>query len=250
VPFSRARYASFTALKVFGETWEHGRKIIHDARVRAKSDGVPKETGDGAKLAAVWAASARLDRNQVETLKLHSLQERPQNWRDLIELVEVYRLPGNLRISIEIRLLVLAESVDRCVDILKPALFEVLNDPGPCFIGLAQRDCVSMTSAPASSQRLIGKFGDMRTAHDYRNSGCPQRISGAIGSRDHPGHGADADHAHSLVSRVLHQFFIVHRLRVPIEQQNVMFGRRKRLKKEHPQMRHEVAGNAVVWIIE
>ena len=75
-------------------------------------------------------------------------------------------------------------------------------------------------------------------------------VSRTIGSRDHPGHRTDADHADALVSDELHQFLVAHGLRVSVQQQNLVLRRRQRLQKEHPQVRHEIAGNPIVRIVE
>ncbi len=46
------------------------------------------------------------------------------------------------------------------------------------------------------------------------------------------------------------QFGVIHRLRVAIQEQDLVTQRCARLKEEHPEMRHEIAGHAIVWIVK
>ena len=48
----------------------------------------------------------------------------------------------------------------------------------------------------------------------------------------------------------LDDLVIAHRTRIRINQNNFMTGRRDRLKEKHPEVWHEVARDAIVWIVE
>lgn len=49
---------------------------------------------------------------------------------------------------------------------------------------------------------------------------------------------------------VLDQFRFVQAPRVAVQKENLVLGRCERFQKEHPEVRHEVVGNAVVGVIK
>ena len=72
----------------------------------------------------------------------------------------------------------------------------------------------------------------------------------AISLGDHPGHRTDADEPDILFTHVARDTCFIHGLRVAINQNHFVAGRSQRLQQKHPKMRHEVAGHAVVWIVQ
>src|SRR5262249_33954455 len=48
----------------------------------------------------------------------------------------------------------------------------------------------------------------------------------------------------------LRDFGFRHRLRVSIDEKNFVLGRSERFEQKHPQVRHEIARDTVVWTIE
>jgi hypothetical protein len=90
----------------------------------------------------------------------------------------------------------------------------------------------------------------VRTAYDDGDPCRPQGISHAVGLGDHSGHGTDANQPDPLATHESHQFLFIHRTRVPVDQQDLMAGRRQRLQEKHPQMRHKTTRHAIIRIIE
>ena len=107
-----------------------------------------------------------------------------------------------------------------------------------------------MARPPISTERLVGHLGHVRSAHHHRNSRGPNRIRHAIRLGNHSGHGADADQSNIIVAHKLRDPRLVHRLRVAIHQQHFIASGSERLQQKHPQVRHEITGYTVVWVIE
>src|SRR6202008_3529168 len=66
----------------------------------------------------------------------------------------------------------------------------------------------------------------------------------------HAGHGADADQANLFALDIFDELLIVERFCVPIDEQDLMLRRREGLEQEHPKVRHEVAGHAIVRVVK
>ena len=94
------------------------------------------------------------------------------------------------------------------------------------------------------------QFGHVRTAHHHRNAGRSERVGGSISTRNHARHGADADQAEALFLGVSHEFAVRHRSRISILEQHFMSRWCNGFQQEHPKMRHEISGNAIVGIVE
>ena len=106
-----------------------------------------------------------------------------------------------------------------------------------------------MTRTPISTESLVGKFRDVRAAHDHGHSFRPNCIGDAIGFRHHPGHGSDADQSNIVIVDPLRDFSLVHGLSIAIDQHHFMAGRGQCLQKKHPEMGHEIARYAVIRVI-
>ena len=106
-----------------------------------------------------------------------------------------------------------------------------------------------MARSAIAAQCLVRDFGDVRPAHHHGDAGGAQGVSDAVGFGDHARHGADSHQPDSLLESELDQFGIGHGLGIAVDQQDFMAGRRKRLQQEHPEVRHEVLGHAVVGVI-
>src|ERR1039457_575095 len=226
--------------------------FIHHALIGTKADGVAKKTGDAAELASVRASSARLNGNQVEPLPLNPafLKYGPKELGDLVELLQIERLPCNLRVLPEIGFLLLPELVHRRVHRFQTAVRRVLDDLWPCLIRFAKRHGICVANAAVPSQRFIRQFGDVRSAHHHRNTRSTERVRSAVSARDHPGHCADSNKIDCPIFHELDKLRIVHWFRVAVQQNYFVLRRRSRLKQKHPQMWHEVAGDAVIRIVE
>ena len=90
----------------------------------------------------------------------------------------------------------------------------------------------------------------MRPAHHDGNSGGANGVGHAIGLGDHASHGADADQPNVFVANILRDLGFVHGLGVAVDQQDFMARRGQRLEQKHPEVRHEVARDPVVGVIE
>src|SRR6185312_3540362 len=91
----------------------------------------------------------------------------------------------------------------------------------------------------------------LRSLHQHdRNPGGANSVSNAIRLGNHPGHCADTYQTDVLVADELRNFVFVHRLGVAIDQKNFMVRRSERLEQKHPEVRHEIAGYAVVRAVK
>jgi len=135
-------------------------QFIHHAFVGTKADGVAKETGDGAEFAAIRAAAARLHGNDAEGAPAFAdaLKRVFHHFWNEIELGEVNFVPGDCGIFLEAGFAILAEGVDRSVDILEVAAFGIGDDPGPGFVGFAERDGVGVARAAVAAEGFVGFF--------------------------------------------------------------------------------------------
>jgi len=165
-------------------------------------------------------------------------------------LIEIDFVPGNRGIFLERRLAFLAEGVDGRVAIFESAARSVGDDGGPSFVGLAKSDRVGMTRATIAAESLVGFFRDVRAAHDHRHADGANGVSDAIGFGDHASHSADAHEADFLFADKIGDGGFVHALRVAIDEDYFVTGRSERLQEEHPEMRHEIAGDTVVGVVE
>ena len=117
-------------------------------------------------------------------------------------------------------------------------------------VGLAERDGVGMPEAAVSPERFVGLLGHMRSTHDDGDAGGADRVGDAVCLGDHPRHCPDADEADPPLAHEAHDLLVGHRARVPVEEQDLVPGRRERLEEEHPEVRHVVAGNPIVRAVE
>ena len=140
--------------------------------------------------------------------------------------------------------------VDGGINFFELAASGVVHDLGPGFVGFAEGDGVGVARAAIAAEGFVGEFRDVRSAHDDWHTGGADGVGDAIGLGDHAGHGADADQIDVLVAHVLRDLRFVHGLGVAVDEQNFVAGRGEGLEKEHPEVRHEVAGHTVVGVIE
>src|SRR6266446_2473531 len=159
-------------------------------------------------------------------------------------------VPGNLRIRLQLWFALLAKVIHGSVDILEGATRGIFHNSGPCLVRFAKSNRVGMARAAITPERLIGHFRDVRTAHDNFYSRGAHRVRHAIGLGDHPGHRADADQPDVLFTHVARDTFFIHRLRVAVNQHYLVARRSQCLQQKHPKVRHEVAGHAVVRVVQ
>ena len=107
---------------------------------------------------------------------------------------------------------------------------------------------MSRTAIPP--KRFVGQLGHVRTAHYHRNSHRANRVRDAISLRDHARHSPDPHQSDLVLAHVLRDLRLIHGLRIAVDQNHFVSGRGERLQKKHPQMRHEIAGDPVVGVIE
>ena len=100
------------------------------------------------------------------------------------------------------------------------------------------------------SERLARNLRNVRTAHHDGNAHGADRIGDAVRLGDHSGHCADADKADSPLLDESDKFRVREWLCVAIDQDDFVLRRRERLQQKHPQMRHEVLGDAIIGIIQ
>ena len=218
------------------------QQLVHDALVGAEADGVAEETGDGAELAAIGAAAAGLDGNDVKRFPLarKCSMMRAHEAGNAVELVDVERVPRDLRVTLEVGFALLAERVDRHIYFLECAAGGVGDDLRPGFIGFAEGHGIGMARAAIAAQRLVGQFGDVRSAHDHRDAGGAKGVGHAVSFGDHAGHGADPHQPDALGEHEAHDLGVGHGLSVAVDQQHFVSGRGERLEQKHPKVRHEV----------
>ena len=76
------------------------------------------------------------------------------------------------------------------------------------------------------------------------------RISDSIGFLNHSGHCADANQLYILLTHKLNYLVITHWTGIGIDQNNLVLWWSKGLQEKHPEVRHEVASDAIIWIVE
>ena len=227
------------------------QQFVHHAFVGAKANGVAKETRDSAKFAAIRATTPGFHRNDAERSPAgaHLLQHALEKFGNNVELLQIDGVPGNRRIGLQRGFAFLAKGVDRSVGLLQSAANRVLYNARPSLVSFTKRHRIRVTRAAGTAQRFIGHFRDVRTAHDHGHADRADSIGHAIGLGDHASHRANAHQSDVLFFHKLRNTCFIHRLGVAIDQDYFVTGRRQRLQKEHPEMRHEVARNSVVRVI-
>jgi len=90
----------------------------------------------------------------------------------------------------------------------------------------------------------------MRTTHHHSYTCCPDSVSHSVRFCRHTGHGTDTDKCDSVFLYELNELALVHRLRISVHQEHFMSWRRNCLKQKHPEVRHKIACDAIVWIIK
>ena len=107
-----------------------------------------------------------------------------------------------------------------------------------------------MARAAVPPERLVGHFRNVRAAHHHRHARGAHRVGHAIGLCDHSGHRADAHQPDVLFTHESRDAFFIHRLRVAVDQHHFMARRRQRLQQKHPKMRHEIACDPVIGVVQ
>ena len=161
-------------------------------------------------------------------------EDGAKEFGDLIELIEIERLPRNLRILAEVWFMLLPERVYWRVHRLQTAVGRVFDNLRPGLIRFAKRHRIRVANAAVPSQSLIWKLGDVRSAHHHRNTSGTEGIRGAVRLGDHPCHCPDSDEADSPIFDELHKLPIVHWFRITVQQQYLVLRGRSCLKQEHP----------------
>ena len=167
-----------------------------------------------------------------------------------IELVQIDGVPGNYGILFERRLEFFACGINRRIDIFQLAARGIFHDARPGIIGFAESDGVGVARTAIAAEGFVGHFRDVRSAHDHGDADGAHGVGHAIGLGDHAGHGADADQINLLFDHVAGDSGFVHGLSVAIDQDDFVFCGSERLQEEHPEVRHEIARDPVVGVVQ
>ena len=228
------------------------QQLVDDTLVRAKTNYIAKEPSDGAELAAVRTAAPGLHRDGVEIADARSVSfsQAPNELRNEIKLIQIDRVPGDYRIRLQAGFLVFARFIDRRVSVFQFSAHGVLDNLRPGLIGLSQGNSVDVARPAVSAQSFIRLFGHMWAAHNHGNAGGANGVRHPVGFLDHARHRADAHQTDVLLLDEFDELLVVHPLRVPVDQDDLMSRRRQCLKQKHPQVRHEIARHAVIRIVQ
>jgi hypothetical protein len=90
----------------------------------------------------------------------------------------------------------------------------------------------------------------VRAAHHHWHTYGADSIRHAVRLCYHPSHCADPDKSDVLFANEPRNIRFIHRSSVAIDQQNLMARRGQRLKKKHPEVRHEIPRHAIVRVVE
>ncbi len=107
-----------------------------------------------------------------------------------------------------------------------------------------------MARTAGAAERFVGHFGDVGPAHDHGHADRADGVGHTVGLGDHAGHRADADEPDVLFQHKASDAVFIHGLGVAIDKQHFMSGGSERFEEKHPQMRHEVAGDAVIGVVK
>ncbi len=107
-----------------------------------------------------------------------------------------------------------------------------------------------MARATAAAEGFVCFFGDVGPAHHDGNSDGADGVRHAVGFGNHASHGADSDEADVFFLNKFCDACFVHGLRVAVYEHDFMACGRERFEKKHPKVRHEIASNPVIWVIE
>ncbi len=173
-----------------------------------------------------------------------------RDFRDKIKLSELDGIPWNHGVLLERWLAFFASLIKRRINIFKLSASGIVHDSRPSLISFAKSYCVRVARAAVTTKGFVGQFGNMWPSHDDRNPSGANCIGYAVGLGDHSRHGADADQSDILIANIFRDLRFIHRLSIPIDEQHFVSGRRQRLKQEHPQVRHEIPGHAVIRVVE
>ena len=90
----------------------------------------------------------------------------------------------------------------------------------------------------------------MGAAKNDFGAGRAYGVSKAIGSRRHSRHRTDSSQLNVIGSDELRNLGFRHRLRVSINQKDLMLWRRESFEQKHPEVRHEISGHAIVGTVK
>ena len=228
------------------------KQLVDYAFVAAKANGVAEESGDGAELAAVGTTPSGFDRNDSECSPTFAdlLEQREHGLGNEIELMEVNRVPGDHGIRLQRRLALFACFVYGFVKVFEFAARGIVHNLRPSLVGFSEGNGVGVPRATVAAESFCEFFGHVRPAHNDGHSNRANGVGHAVGFGDHSRHGADADQSNVLFADELRNLRFVHALGIAVNQNYFVSWGSERLQEEHPQVRHEIAGNTVVWVIE
>jgi hypothetical protein len=137
-----------------------------DALVGAEANGIAEEAGDGTELAAIGAAAAAFNGDDVERLPCMAVvaHDTFEESGDAVELVDIETIPGDLRVVLQVRFLFLTKCVDGFVNLFELAAGGVVDDAGPGLVGLAEGDGVGVAGSAIAAEGFFGAFGDVGSA--------------------------------------------------------------------------------------
>src|SRR5207248_11390017 len=180
-------------------------QFIDYAFIRTEANGVSEESRDRAELATVGTTSSGLDRDDAKRAPAFSYfpQHGVNGFGYEIELIKVDRLPGNRGILLQRWLALFAAGVNWRVDLFEFTTDGIAHNERPGFVGFAESHSIGVTRAAIAAKRLIRKFCDVRSAHDYGHASGADRVRHTVSLGDHPSHGPDADQSDVAIADVL-----------------------------------------------
>jgi hypothetical protein len=96
-------------------------QFVDDTSLSAKANGIANKSTDGAKLAAVRAASSELDRDDAKSSPAFTnfLQQCTRGLGNKVELIKIDQIPGNHGVLLQRRFALFAGVVNGRVDVFE-----------------------------------------------------------------------------------------------------------------------------------
>src|SRR5512144_1328190 len=107
-----------------------------------------------------------------------------------------------------------------------------------------------MARTAIPSQRLVWNLRYVRSTHNDWYPSASKCVSNSIGLGDHSGHRPDSYQPDLLPSGILNQLLVAHRAGIPIHKEDFMSFGCEGLQKKHPKMRHKVASDPIIRVVE
>jgi hypothetical protein len=148
------------------------------------------------------------------------------------------------------RLSLFSQLINWSVDLFELIACCVLYYRWPRFISFTESDCVSVARPSISTKGLVRNFSNVRPTHHDPHTCQTNCISHTVGFFGHSGHCADPHQLDLLILHELNDFIVTHWTSISINQDHLVVSWSEGLEQKHPEVWHEVARDAIVWIVE